>query len=157
MGDCARRSRFGSIVQKGMAIARPELGHSVHVEVSGLEPGRDYWYRFRAGGEVSRVGPHRHRAARRCAVDRLRFAVCGCSHYEQGYFTAFRRIAEEHFDFVFHTGDYIYEGRAEPAEPIASGSTTARRSTRSSTIATATRSTSPTATSSRPTRRRRSS
>ncbi len=47
------------------------------------------------------------------AVDRLRFAVCGCSHYEAGYFTAFRRIAEEQFDFVFHTGDYIYEGRAD--------------------------------------------
>ena len=45
-------------------------------------------------------------------VDRLRFAVCGCNNYEQGWFTAFRRIAEEQFDFVFHTGDYIYEGRA---------------------------------------------
>jgi alkaline phosphatase D len=43
----------------------------------------------------------------------LRFAVCGCSHYEQGYFTAFRRIADENFDFIFHTGDYIYEGRAD--------------------------------------------
>src|SRR4029078_4330932 len=41
------------------------------------------------------------------------FAVCGCSHYEDGYFTAFRRIAEEQFDFVFHTGDYIYEGRSD--------------------------------------------
>jgi alkaline phosphatase D len=30
-----------------------------------------------------------------------------------GYFTAFRRLAEEQFDFVFHTGDYIYEGRAD--------------------------------------------
>ena len=45
-------------------------------------------------------------------VDRLRFAVCGCQNYEQGYYTAFRRMAEEQFDFVFHTGDYIYEMRA---------------------------------------------
>ncbi len=37
--------------------------------------------------------------------------VCGCSHFETGYFTAFRRLAAEQFDFVFHTGDYIYEGR----------------------------------------------
>jgi alkaline phosphatase D len=29
--EIARDDRFGSIVQKGMAIARPELGHSVHV------------------------------------------------------------------------------------------------------------------------------
>ena len=39
--------------------------------------------------------------------------MCGCSHYETGYFTAYRRIADEQFDFVFHTGDYIYEGRAD--------------------------------------------
>ena len=43
----------------------------------------------------------------------MRFAVCGCSHFETGYFTAYRRLAAEAFDFVFHTGDYIYEGRAD--------------------------------------------
>ncbi len=49
------------------------------------------------------------------------------------------------FDFVFHTGDYIYEGRGDAnrnpeQRPPAPAD---RRSTRSSTIATATRSTSP--------------
>jgi alkaline phosphatase D len=104
---------FRSVVQKGTAIARPELGHSVHVEVRGLSPGREYWYRFRSGGEVSQIGRTRTAPADGAPVDRLRFAVCGCNHYETGYFTAFRRIADEQFDFVFHTGDYIYEGRAD--------------------------------------------
>ena len=85
----------------------------MHVEVAGLEPARDYWYRFRAGDEVSQVGRTRTAPPAGAPVDRLRFAVCGCQHYEDGYFTAFRRIAEEQFDFVFHTGDYIYEGRAD--------------------------------------------
>jgi alkaline phosphatase D len=111
--EVARDVRFSSIAQKGTAIARPELGHSVHVEVSGLEPARDYWYRFRAGDETSQTGRTRTAPAFGAAVDRLRFGVCGCNHYEMGHFTAFRRIAEEHFDFVFHTGDYIYEGRAD--------------------------------------------
>src|SRR5262245_6181901 len=111
--EIARDPRFQSIAQKGTAIARPELGHSVHVEVSGLEPGREYWYRFHAGDEVSRTGRTKTAPAAGAAVDRLRFGVCGCNHYEMGYFTAFRRIAEEPFDFVFHTGDYIYEGRAD--------------------------------------------
>ncbi len=111
--EIARDPRFTSIAQKGTAIARPELGHSVHVEVAGLEPAREYWYRFRAGDEISRIGRTRTAPAAGAAVDRLRFAVCGCNHYEIGYFTAFRRIAEEQFDFVFHTGDYIYEGRAD--------------------------------------------
>ena len=111
--EVARDRAFASIVQKGTTIARPELGHSVHVEAEGLEPAHDYFYRFRVGGEVSAVGRTRTAPADGAAVDRLRFAVCGCSHYETGYFTAYKRIAAEQFDFVFHTGDYIYEGRAD--------------------------------------------
>jgi alkaline phosphatase D len=111
--EIASDDRFRSVVQKGTAVARPELAHSVHVEVAGLQPGRDYWYRFRVGNETSQIGRTKTAPPANAAVDRLRFAVCGCNHYEDGYFTAFRRIADEHFDFVFHTGDYIYEGRAD--------------------------------------------
>ena len=111
--EIARDLRFQNIVQQGTALARPELGHSVHVEVAGLEPGREYWYRFHAGDEVSQTGRTRTAPGAGLPVDRLRFAVCGCQHYEDGYFTAFRRMAEEQFDFIFHTGDYIYEGRAD--------------------------------------------
>ena len=54
----------------------PEFAHSVHVECGGLEPGRDYWYRFIAGGEASPIGrtrtaPARGASARPAAV-RLR-------------------------------------------------------------------------------------
>ena len=111
--EIARDPRFTSIAQTGTAIARPELGHSVHVDVRGLDPGREYWYRFHAGDEVSRTGRTKTAPPAGAAVDRLRFAMCGCNHYEQGYFTAFRHIANEQFDFVFHNGDYIYEGRAD--------------------------------------------
>jgi alkaline phosphatase D len=111
--EIARDPRFQNIAQKGVALARPELGHSVHVEVAGLEPGREYWYRFRAGDEVSRTGRTKTALPAGGPVDEVRFGVCGCNHYEAGYFTAFRRMAEEQFDFVFHTGDYIYEGRAD--------------------------------------------
>jgi len=111
--ELARDARFQSIMQKGTSLARPELAHSVHVEVAGLEPGREYWFRFHAGDEVSQIGRTKTAPPAGANVDRLRFAVCGCNHYEDGYFTAFRRIADDQFDFVFHTGDYIYEGRAD--------------------------------------------
>ena len=111
--EIARDTAFRSMAQKGETLARPELGHSVHVEVSGLEPGREYWYRFRAGNETSQIGRTKTAPAAGAAVDRLRFGVCGCSHYETGYFTGYRRIAQEQFDFVIHTGDYIYESRAD--------------------------------------------
>ena len=100
-----------NIVAKGRAIAPPELGHAVHVEVSGLQPGRDYWYRFTAGRERSLTGRARTTPALGAAVDRVRFAVAGCQHYEQGFYIAHRRLAAETPDFVFCYGDYIYEYR----------------------------------------------
>ena len=116
--EIARDDAFRTIVERGTATARPELGHAVHVEVPGLEPGRDYWYRFHAGKETSPVGRTRTAPAPGGDVAEIRFAVCGCNHYEAGYFTGFRRIAEEHFDFVIHTGDYIYEDRRiDPKRP----------------------------------------
>ena len=54
--EIARDQAFRTIEQKGTAIARPELGHTVHVEIEGLQPGREYWARFLAGSEVSQVG-----------------------------------------------------------------------------------------------------
>ena len=107
----ATDERMRQVVQKGTAIAHPELGHAVHVEVGGLEPGRDYFYQFTIGGERSRTGRARTLPPAGAPVAQLRFGVAGCQRYEDGYFTAFRQIAAERFDFVFHYGDYIYEYR----------------------------------------------
>ncbi len=101
------------IVQRGTTIARPELGHSVHVEVSNLFSGREYWYRFRVGGEVSPIGRMVTAPAAGARVDALRFGVCGCANWEEGYYTAYRDIANQQLDFVLFTGDYIYEKRAD--------------------------------------------
>jgi alkaline phosphatase D len=96
-------------VRSGTAVAAPELGHSVHVEAEGLRPDRWYWYQFRVGGEHSQVGRTRTTPAAGAANDRLRFGFCSCNHFEQGYFTAYRHMAAEDLDVVFHLGDYIYE------------------------------------------------
>lgn len=110
--EVAADQQFQTIVRSGTAIARPELGHSVHVEVAGLEPARTYWYRFVAGTERSLAGRARTIPAPTANLDRVRFAVAGCQNYEQGLFTAFRELgAEPDIDFVYHYGDYIYEGR----------------------------------------------
>ncbi|AUW59054.1 alkaline phosphatase [Sphingobium sp. SCG-1] len=99
------------IVAKGTELARPELAHSVHVEVAGLKPARPYWYRFRVGAEKSMRGQAMTLPLPGAAVDRVRFAVAGCQHYQEGYYTAFRHLADEDAAFVFHYGDYIYEDR----------------------------------------------
>lgn len=96
-------------VLDGTAVATPELAHAVHVEAEGLRPDRWYFYQFRAGGELSPVGRTRTTPPANAANDRMRFAFCSCNHYEQGWFTAFRHLADEDVDVVFHLGDYIYE------------------------------------------------
>jgi alkaline phosphatase D len=42
-------------------------------------------------------------------VSKLVFAFASCQHYEEGYFSAYRHMAKEDLDLVFHLGDYIYE------------------------------------------------
>ena len=102
---------FSNVAQRGEAIARPELAHAVHVEVAGLQPGRDYFYRFTAGTERTPSGRAKTAPAAGAPVAQARFGVLGCQSYEQGFYTAHRRIAGEDLDFVYCYGDYIYEGR----------------------------------------------
>ncbi|MBD2018750.1 alkaline phosphatase D family protein, partial [Leptolyngbya sp. FACHB-36] len=104
------------VVQRGTTIAVPELAHSVHVEVNGLEPARWYWYRFQAGDQQSSIGRTRTAPALTSHVDRLRFAFASCQHYEHGYYAAYRDMAAADLDFVVHLGDYIYEGAATTGE-----------------------------------------
>ncbi|MGH8765210.1 MAG: alkaline phosphatase D family protein [Burkholderiales bacterium] len=97
------------IVASGSAEAHPDWAHSVHVEPSGLEPGRWYWYRFSAGDVQSPVGRTRTAPAAVDTSPRLRFAFASCQQYEQGYFNAYRHIVADDPDLVVFLGDYIYE------------------------------------------------
>jgi len=107
--EVAADDRFRKIVRTGHVVAHPENAHAVHVDVQGLESGRPYWYRFRAGDEVSPVGRAMTAPAILAPTDRFRFAVASCQHYEQGYYTAYRDMVAQNPDLVVHLGDYIYE------------------------------------------------
>lgn len=97
------------VVLKGKQIAQPEWAHSVHVEVRGLRPNRWYWYRFKAGSDVSAIGRTRTLPVASALPDRLRFAFASCQHYEYGLYTAYDHMAREDLDLIVHLGDYIYE------------------------------------------------
>jgi alkaline phosphatase D len=111
--ELAEDENFAKITQQGRVVAARELGHSVHVNVAGLEPDRWFFYRFRSGDSVSPTGRTRT-APTPGTGNTLRFAAASCQHYEDGLFTAYRHMAGEELDLVFHLGDYIYEG--SPAE-----------------------------------------
>lgn len=110
--EVAADQRFNQIVRYGAVVAEPLSAHCVHVDVGGLAPGRTYYYRFRAGGQVSPVGRTRTAPAADERVERLRMAVASCQHYEAGYYAVHREIAAADLDLVLFLGDYIYETEA---------------------------------------------
>ena len=126
--EVASDERFRQVVAQGEALARPELGHSVHVETTGLQPDRPYWYRFTALGAQSATGRGRTLPPPGARLDRVRFIAAGCQNYEDGLYAAYRRIAEEpDIDFLWHYGDYIYEGAGVGAPHLSHGQPPIRR------------------------------
>ncbi|WP_328669051.1 alkaline phosphatase D family protein [Streptomyces sp. NBC_00328] len=107
--EIAADARFRKPVRRGTAYARPEYGHSVHVDVRGLLPDRVYWYRFRADGQLSptgrtRTAPHPFRAG-----GSLRVALASCQNWQNGYFTPYADMLDQDPHVVLFVGDYIYE------------------------------------------------
>ncbi|MFW0784435.1 alkaline phosphatase D family protein [Gordonia sp. CPCC 206044] len=97
------------VIRRGFELATPAHGHSVHVDVRGLEPGRDYFYRFRALGDLSEVGRTRTAPAPGARVGALSVAFASCQSWADGFFAAYADMASAAPDVVFHLGDYIYE------------------------------------------------
>lgn len=100
---------MSTIVASGTSVAPPELAHSVHVEVTGLQPWHEYFYRFRAGDHVSAIGRTKTTPAPGSPLEQLRFAFASCQDWQAGFYSAYRRMAEEDLDVIVHLGDYIYE------------------------------------------------
>ncbi|MCC5615335.1 alkaline phosphatase [Nostoc sp. CHAB 5836] len=105
------------VVRQGRVLATPELAHSVHVDVCGLDPNRWYWYQFQTGKEVSPIGRTRTAPALYSSISQLNFAFVSCQDWQNGYYTAYRHLAEENLDLVVHLGDYIYEYGPLPGGP----------------------------------------
>jgi alkaline phosphatase D len=107
--EIAADNRFQRIERRGTGTAVPDSAHSLHVELTGLRPGRDYFYRFRAAGYLSPIG-RTHTAPETTALPpALTMCFASCSQYEHGWFTAYRSLAEDRPDLVLHLGSYQYE------------------------------------------------
>jgi alkaline phosphatase D len=107
--EVARDPAMKDIAASGTAYASPAWGHSVHVEPTGLQPNRPYWYRFSAGDAQSALGQTRTFPGPAGKPQRMRFAFASCQQYEQGYYGAYRHMAADQLDLILHLGDYIYE------------------------------------------------
>jgi alkaline phosphatase D len=125
----ARDENLKRVVQSGQVFAVPELAHSIHLEITGLESDHEYWYVFRVGDAQSTVGRSRTLPAMNSRPDRLNFAFASCGNYTHGYFTAYKALAEEDLDVVFFLGDYIYEGGSDAVLERSIGATVIRSHT----------------------------
>ncbi|MGH8178079.1 MAG: alkaline phosphatase D family protein [Steroidobacter sp.] len=107
--EVASDERMQKILRSGVDYSTAQWAHSIHAEPAGLEPGRDYWYRFTAGGKQSPIGRTRTAPRFDDANAHLRIAVASCQQYEHGYFNAYRHMLDDELDVIMHVGDYIYE------------------------------------------------
>jgi alkaline phosphatase D len=105
----ATDSRMRHVVARGTARAEAVLAHSVHVEVNGLHPGRDYFYQFDVREEESTVGHFRTAPHPHVLLRMLQFAFATCQDWASGYYTAYRDMLANDLDLVLHLGDYTYE------------------------------------------------
>jgi alkaline phosphatase D len=108
--EVATDEQMSEVVASGTGRAVAALGHSVHVDASGLEPDTEYWYRFRVGGFETEPARTRTFAAAGTTPDRFRFAFSSCQNWEQGYYAAYRDLVDTgDLDAFLFLGDYIYE------------------------------------------------
>ena len=111
--EVATDAELTDVVATGSAAAVAALGHSVHVDVTGLEPDTEYHYRFRVAEFATPAARTRTFAAPGTTPERFRFAFSSCQNWEQGYYAAYRDLVEQgDLDAFVFLGDYIYENPA---------------------------------------------
>ncbi len=102
---------FSTSVLRGIAETDESKDYTLKVRVNSehLQPFTTYYYRFIYKGTSSRTGRFKTLPASKSQVNQLRFAYINCQDYTNGYYNAYRFLAEEVIDFVVFLGDYIYE------------------------------------------------
>ena len=97
------------IVKSGSYTATPSHGHSVHVDVKGLQPDTWYWYRFKVGNFLSPIGRTRTTPAAGAMPASFTFGQTNCANWQSGYWQLYGDLAKQDIDYWMALGDYIYE------------------------------------------------
>ncbi len=107
--ELSETADFVKVVGGGSVSAMGERDHTAKLVVSGLEPGRWYYYRFVApDGTMSLTG--RTRTLPAGPTSAFTLALFSCSNLPFGWFNAYAHAAaRQDIDLVVHSGDYLYE------------------------------------------------
>src|SRR5882724_5700269 len=115
--EIAQDQAFQQVVATASAKASADADWTCRVLVGGLQPAREYWYRFTdSDGHGSRVG-RTITAPPENDGRPVSFAFVSCQNVTQGALNAYRRMIYEderaaeadRLGFVLHLGDFIYE------------------------------------------------
>jgi alkaline phosphatase D len=98
---------FSRVVASGQTTASAGSDYTVKVDATGLQPDQRYFYRFNARGVSSATGTTK--TLPNGLATTFTMGVASCSNFPQGFFNAYRHMAESDLDLVLHLGDYIYE------------------------------------------------
>ena len=116
--EVSKSESFGELVVKRTIQATSASDYTVRVWTEDLDADTTYYYRFRAGTTLSRVGRTRTAPEADADVD-VRFAWVSCQDYSANFFGSYRQLLNddaarpeaEQLQFVLHLGDFIYETR----------------------------------------------
>jgi alkaline phosphatase D len=115
--EVAQDRDFHKVVATTTTMVSSASDWTCRVLVGGLEPAREYWYRFTdSEGLGSRVGRTLTAPAESDSRP-VKFAFVSCQNANQGAQNAYRRMifedehaaAADRLGFVLHLGDFIYE------------------------------------------------
>jgi alkaline phosphatase D len=98
---------FAVLATSGKVSASEATGFTAKVDAKGLSAGREYFYRFKSGSNVSAVG--RTRTLPASNATEVKLAVMSCANYPAGFFNTYVEASKSDAQFAVHLGDYIYE------------------------------------------------
>ncbi len=105
--EISTRSDFSSIVKSDSLSTSITRDFTAKVDVTGLQPATNYFYRFKSLGKISEIGETKTLPEN---PDSLKLAIVSCANWEWGFFNAYEKIAQRSgIDAVIHLGDFIYE------------------------------------------------
>jgi alkaline phosphatase D len=106
--EVATDSNFTDLVTNGQTVTNDSRDYTVKIDAVGLVAGQQYFYRFKAGENVSEIG--QTRTLPQGSVDSVKLAVMSCANFPAGYFNVYEMAAQrDDLDAVVHLGDYLYE------------------------------------------------
>ena len=107
--EVASDPRLSRNLLRAEALADPANDWCAKAVVSGLQPGKTYYYRW-AGPSRTRSMVGRTRTLPEGEVGQFRMGVFSCSNLPYGFFNGYAHaVAADDIELFVHLGDYLYE------------------------------------------------